>query len=152
MVLHIPLAESRKVGSRRRAVGAVDVAERTSFSNPKTLIPCSLAFWVPDLGFGCGIMAKNRLSHTRLSCLKVPLSCKISRFCPDFPVRRPQFRDFPGCHSSCWRHGKKSRFYFFHFLQVWKDMYPKLRFWVHIHIISSISCKFGKFFLSLPPY
>ena len=77
MVLHIPLAESRKVGSERRAVGAVDAADRTSFPNPKTLIPCSLAFWVPDLGFGCGIMAKNRLSHTRLSWLKVPLSCKI---------------------------------------------------------------------------
>ena len=60
--LHIPLAESRKVGSERRAVGAVLVAEsrkvgserravgavlaagRGALRNPKRLIPCSLAF------------------------------------------------------------------------------------------------------------
>ena len=42
--LHIPLAESRKVGSERRAVGAVLPAGRAALRNPKRLIPCSLAF------------------------------------------------------------------------------------------------------------
>lgn len=42
--LHIPLAESRKVGSERRAVGAVLPAGRGALRNPKRLIPCSLAF------------------------------------------------------------------------------------------------------------
>ena len=75
--LHIPLAESRKVGSERRAVGAVFAAERAAFRNPKNLIHCLLGFWGPDLPFGCGISAQKRLFHTRLSFQKVPLSCKI---------------------------------------------------------------------------
>ena len=108
--LHIPHVESRKVGSERRAVGAVFPAGRAAFRNPKTLIPCSLAFWGPDWAFGCGISAQKRLFHTRLSCLKVPLSCKIGWFCPDFPVLIRQNRDFPYLAKSSWWHGKNSRF------------------------------------------
>ena len=116
--LHIPLVESRKVGSERRAVGAVLPAGRATFRNPKNLIHCLLGFWGPDWAFGCGISAQKRIFHTRLSCVKVPLSCKISRFCPDFPILTRQNRDFPTLDKSSGWHGKKSRFSF-HFLQVW---------------------------------
>lgn len=62
-LLHIPLAESRKVGSERRAVGAILLGAGGAFRNPKTLIPCSLAFWGPVLEFGCGILAQKRKFH-----------------------------------------------------------------------------------------
>ena len=82
--LHIPLAESRKVGSERRAVGAVLTAGRAAFRNPKNLIHCLLGFWGPDWAFGCGIPAQKRIFHTRLSCLKVPFSAKSADFAPTF--------------------------------------------------------------------
>ena len=82
--LHIPLAESRKVGSERRAVGAVFSAGRAAFRNPKNLIHCLLGFWGPDWAFGCGIPAQKRIFHTRLSCLKVPFSAKSADFAPTF--------------------------------------------------------------------
>ena len=82
--LHIPLAESRKVGSERRAVGAVFPSGRAAFRNPKNLIHCLLGFWGPDWAFGCGIPAQKRHFHTRLSCLKVPFSAKSADFAPTF--------------------------------------------------------------------
>ena len=108
--LHIPLAESRKVGSERRAVGAVLSAGRAAFRNPKNLIHCLLGFWGPDWAFGCGIPAQKRHFHTRLSCVKVPLSCKISWFCHNFPILIRQNRDLPTLAKSSWWHGKNSRF------------------------------------------
>lgn len=61
--LHIPLKLGRKVGSERRAVGAVLAAERAAFRNPKTLIPCSLAFWVPVKKIGRGISGNFPVIH-----------------------------------------------------------------------------------------
>ena len=123
-LLHIPLAESRKVASERRAVGAVFPAGRGALRNPKILIHCLLGFWGPVLAFGCGISAQKCQFHTWLSFQKVPLSCKIGWFCPDFPILIRQNRDFPSLAKSSWWHGKNSRF-------------------------SSFSCKFGIFWLYL---